>query len=151
MTLPALTMSKFVVSRKRLAFLCTGILVLAVAILFSWAGRQGLFAMSANQQRFTELYITKSSAIPVRLTAGQAYEVPFTLVNHEGSTRTFRYQIVVIEAGQTKAQPWRSIRLEDGAKAQRSIQFTAVQSNEALTAIVRLQDPKQQITFRVGQ
>ena len=151
MTLPAFPMPNFIVSRKRLAFLCTVLLVIVLSCSFAWAGRQGLFALSTDNQTFTELYINNSRDIPVRVIAGQRYDIPFSIVNHERRTQSFSYQVVVVEQGQAKPLPVSSITLKDGQRATRHVQFTAAQTSQDVTILVQLQQPKQQLTIRIGR
>ncbi|SRR6266542_578935 len=150
MTLPSSPVPNKYVSRKRLVFLCTLTLAVSLLCTFVWASRQGLFALSADDQTFTELYFDSSRSIPARLTGGQQYTVPFSIVNREAATRTYSYQILLIENGRTQTLPGQSLRLAKGQSARREVTFTPAQSNSSLTAIVQLQNPKQQITFRVG-
>jgi len=151
MTLPAFPMSNFIVSRKRLVFLCTILVIVGLAISFTWAGRQGLFALSADNQAFTELYINNSRDVPVRVIGGQKYDIPFTIVNQQHRTQSFTYRIVIVEQGKASHQPPRTVTLGDGQKTTGHVQFTAAQTSQDVTIYVQLQQPKQQLTIRVGQ
>ena len=150
MTLPSSPVPNNFVSRKRLVFLCTLLVALSLLCSGVWASRQGLFALSADRQTFTELYFDSSHDIPVRMIGGQQYRIPFSIVNHEAADQTYTYHILIIENGKTQTLPLQSVSLAKGQSVQRDVSFTAAQTNESLTAIVQLQEPKQQITFRVG-
>lgn len=150
MTLPTFAMSNSVVSRKRLAFLCTVMLIVFLAVFFSWSGRQGLFATSDSKtQTYTELYFISSHDIPERLTPGQSYSVPFAIANHEAADQDYTYQISLFEGGGRQVLQTKTVRLAAGQKSQQPLTF--IPTATAASVRVDLLTKNQSIDFKVGQ
>lgn len=152
MTLPSFDLPMNVVSRKRLAFLCTGILVVVVALLAGWAGREGLFAVPAkNNQHFTELYFTDTKAIPPRLENNRRYSIPFAIVNREAGEQTYSYQTHISEGAVTQVSAPQTVTLQPGERVIRTAQFLVKDAAQPLKVSVELVNKQQIITFRIPQ
>lgn len=151
MTLPSLSLSDVTVSRKRLAFLCTVIVTVSLVVWLLWAGRQGLFALSdTRMQPYTELYFSQSTDLPTKLVAGQQYAIPFMIANHQGASRTVRYQATIAQGGRSDAQPIQTLNLADGQRVTSTLRFTPTNPVTETTVTVQLLGTKQVISFRVG-
>jgi uncharacterized membrane protein len=150
MTLPSFNLPMSVVSRKRLSFLCAVILVVFLALLFGWAGREGLFAVPAkNNQQFSELYFTDTKAIPPHVVTGQRYSVPFAIVNHEGRTQTYSYNIQITAGSKTTISENMTVEIAPGERAIRSAPFSAHDASQPIKVTIELVNKQQTITFRI--
>jgi uncharacterized membrane protein len=150
MTLPAFTMSTTAVSRKRLAFLCIAIMTAGLVVSFGWAEHRGLFAVSdTTTQAYTELYFTKSSDIPTRLVAGQHYAVPFAIVNHQGASKTYTYQMTLTQGGRVLTLPAQTAQLTDGQRVVHIAQFTPDSPVTETSVRIQLLGTQQSISFKV--
>jgi len=152
MTLPTLTMSEKSVSRRRLAFLCVGVLGLMFLACSFWASRQGLLSLSGGkQQAYSELYFTNDRQLPKQLEAGKQYQLSFAVANHEGDTKTYQYQVQLTQDGQTTKQPAQQLTVQSNQRALGVVFIKPSDVTRPVAVSVKLLPTGQTINYEVGR
>jgi hypothetical protein len=134
------------VNRKFLLF-CL-VLVITVTLIFTlrWANRNQLLTLG-NSDAYTELYFTKPNQLPSTLLPGKPSQVPVTLVNHEGSPKSYDYQVTVYENGERTAVAKKQLKLADGQKQILFIPVDVTSDNHKVLIIITLLNTNQRIQF----
>ncbi len=123
---------------------------LILVILGVWISSTHAFKLATTHQpeRFTELYFVDPTALPTVITAGKPYAGSFAVVNHEGRTMSYQYQVTITEAGQVVRQTTNFFSIASGQRMQKSFSFAAEQPKHQVQITVALVTKQQVIHFR---
>ena len=107
-------------------------------------------ATSHQPERFTELYFKNATKLPNRVTAGKRMDVSFAIANHEATTKTYQYQVTVVD--ETSNQTVRTSRafatILDGKTRIIPINFTFPNVNKNYSLEIQLVNRSEVIKFR---
>lgn len=105
-------------------------------------------ATSPTAEHFSELYFTDHLALPKEVDVGEVYTVPVTVTSHEGTPKTYTYQVTVSADGSPPEQTTDSFTLQDTQTKQFPISFLPTTPNTTYLINVTLQHNNQTIQFR---
>lgn len=104
-------------------------------------------ATSHLPETYTALYYSDPAHLPLYAPAGKKQAVAFYIVNHEGTTKTYAYEIETVENGQAFITSG-SATLIDGQAVQKIATFVIPKPNEAAMTTIRLVGENEVLTLR---
>lgn len=131
------------------------VVVLAVMLVSSllvggvaYKGYQGdVLHVRAAPQPITELYFSKPQDLPEHWELGRTYQLPFTIVNHEGRPAPYNVQVTIREGDQIRHLPTETFSLADGEIFTKEIVYSPDQPKTSTSITVNILNKDQVIHF----
>lgn len=105
-------------------------------------------ATSHQTEKFTELYFDDYESLPKDLLEGELYSGQFIIVNHEGTTKIYSYEVMVYENTKMVSNTLKKVTV--GYRDIQKVNFTySVESpNRPVKVVIHLLDQDQEIRMR---
>lgn len=139
-------------ARPSLSFGVFLVVVIAMSVGAAAVSAHGInqawrLATTHQLEPYTALYFDSPARLPLYAPAGKAEAVPFRIANHEGSPRTYQYQILFTVSG-TEAVKSGSVTLASGQDVRMFANFAMPQPNEQGQLVIEIVGTSQRLTLR---
>ncbi|SRR5258708_1512568 len=121
----------------------------AIAYMASPAVRQSfVLATSMHPEQYSELYLDNATHLPTSAPAGKPRSFSFRVVNHEGLTATYHYEVNMTVGQKATTVTSGVLVLADGQGKSTTVIFTVPTAGLSPTVQVRLVGRPQTVQFR---
>ena len=113
----------------------------------AWTSRQAALSLGSLPSRYSELFFTDITSLPVHSLPGVAHSVAFTIVNREGRAVRYRYVVTLDAGGATKVVTQRHVVVPNNEKVDLTAQFAPKGSNALYTVTIKINERRDSIEF----
>ena len=144
--MPSSTNIQKVVSRRAMLFCLLFLIAVTLVLSLRWASQNSLLTLSSSQP-YTELYFAKPNELPKNVTFGEGHSVSITLANHEGSQKTYHYEVTVYEGEKRTSTTKHTVTLNESQSKILQLPYTVQASGQKTLVIITLLSTNQRIQF----
>lgn len=113
----------------------------------AWTSRQADLSLGSVPSRYSELFFTSITSLPVHSLPGVAHTVAFTIVNREGHPVRYRYVVTLDTAAGTQVVRRSHVVVPNNQKVDLTAQFAPRGSNALYTITVKINKRRDSIEF----
>jgi Protein of unknown function (DUF1616). len=131
-----------------MAVLTLMVFVAGITLATIWAHSNNLLTVSAQPQKYTELYFTKPASLPSVFVNGRTYTFAFSVANHEAASQKYRYRVVVTQGNGKPTTSTGVLAVGNGKTGTHTASITISSDNQPVLVSVNLVGKAQSIHFK---